>query len=381
MQPCLNQSVELDQLAKDINNIHRETLLRINKNDFTHLLQLERWGRLCTIFGYATAWIAPNPVSALLISQGIFTRWSQLTHPISHGAYDKITNVPNRYKRKGYAKGWRRWVDWVDWINPQGWHQEHNVLHHYHLGETNDPDQLQTNSSWLRNSKYPLWLRYSLVALFACIWKPAYYARATIEELYILKLKKRGEPRPHISFIDSINPFSSVGRLLWVNSLCPYIIIRFIIFPLLFLPLGEVAVTYVFINSVLAEVFTNLHSFVVIIPNHAGDDIPLFNNRPKNQGEFYLRQIIGSVNYPSNSNLNDFFYGWLNYQIEHHLWPDIPLSQYHLVQTPLQQICKKHKINYCQESVFLRLKKAINIMVGTTSMLKETPQLKQQTLK
>jgi len=120
---------------------------------------------------------------------------------------------------------------------------------------------------------------------------------------------------------------------------------------------------------------------VVIIPNHAGDDIPLFNNRPKKQGEFYLRQIIGSVNYPSNSNLNDFFYGWLNYQIEHHLWPDIPLSQYHLVQTPLQQICKKHKINYCQESVFLRLKKAINIMVGTTSMLKETPQLKQQTLK
>ena len=34
MQPCLNQSVDLDQLAKDIKNIHRETLLRINKNDF-----------------------------------------------------------------------------------------------------------------------------------------------------------------------------------------------------------------------------------------------------------------------------------------------------------------------------------------------------------
>ena len=76
-----------------------------------------------------------------------------------------------------------------------------------------------------------------------------------------------------------------------------------------------------------------MHSFLVMIPNHAGDDVMMFDEKAKGKGEFYLRQILGSVNYPTGSNLNDFFYGWLNYQVEHHLWPDMPLSQYQRAAT------------------------------------------------
>ena len=92
--------------------------------------------------------------------------------------------------------------------------------------------------------------------------------------------------------------------------------------------------------------------------------------KAKVKGEFYLRQILGSVNYPTGSDTNDFFYGWLNYQIEHHLWPDIPLSQYQYAQPKVEAVCKKHGIPYRQDSVFKRLLKAVNIMVGRTSMLK-----------
>ena len=69
-------TVDREQLAEDLNAIHRDVLSRIGEDDFKHLKKMERWGRVCSLLGYGTAWIIPNPVSALLISQGSFTRWT-----------------------------------------------------------------------------------------------------------------------------------------------------------------------------------------------------------------------------------------------------------------------------------------------------------------
>lgn len=45
---------------------------------------------------------------------------------------------------------------------------------------------------------------------------------------------------------------------------------------------------------------TNLHSFVAIATNHCGEDVYRFDTdvQPKTD-EFYLRAVIGSVNYPT----------------------------------------------------------------------------------
>ena len=40
-------------------------------------------------------------------------------------------------------------------------------------------------------------------------------------------------------------------------------------------------------------------------------------------GAFYVRQIVSSANYAMGSDSVDFVHGWLNYQIEHHVWPDL----------------------------------------------------------
>ena len=125
------------------------------------------------------------------------------------------------------------------------------------------------------------------------------------------------------------------------------------------------------INSVLAEAFTNLHAFLVIVPNHAGDDVPLFRGSTDSKGEFFFRQIVGSVNYPTGTSGTDFFHGGLNYQIEHHLWPKMPLRQYQQAQPKVRALCEQKGIPYIQESVFSRLKKAVDIMVGRTSMLEQ----------
>ncbi|MSP27937.1 MAG: fatty acid desaturase [Methylococcales bacterium] len=364
------QSVNREQLAKDLTAIYQQSLADTGIEDFKHLTKMEKWGKICSIIGYGTAWIFPNPISALFISLGSFTRWTQMTHPVVHRGYDKVAGVPAHYTSKKFAHGWRRFIDWPDWITPSGWHQEHDVLHHYNLGEKSDPDQLQHNMEWLRQSTLPMWLRYTMVAFFSGSWKILYYTPRTHKEVRLNAARQQGEPELVMTRIGAWSLFTQQGRALWLQSIFPYAAYRFILLPLLFLPLGSFAALSVLANSVLAEIFTNMHSFLVIVPNHAGDDVMMFDEKVKGKGEFYLRQILGSVNYPTGSNSNDFFYGWLNYQIEHHLWPDMPLSQYQKVQPQVAAVCKKHNIPYRQESVFKRLLKAVDVMVGKTSMLK-----------
>ncbi len=362
--------VNLEELAKDVSDLRRQMLKEQGAEDYAHLKAVERWGRLFTTLGFATAWIAPNPLSMVLLSVGNFVRWAGVTHPISHRGYDRIKGVSPRHTSKIFAQGRRRYVDWFDWIVPEGWHHEHDVLHHYRLGEESDPDQVELNLEWLRRSKAPLILKYAVVAMFATVWKPVYYAPSTILELRRETLRKAGANAE----LDTLYawrqwiPITPQGKALWADSYVPYLALKFAAIPALFAPLGWWAVANVWLNNLGAELLANLLSFTMIIPNHTGDDLPRFDQPVQSRGEFYLRQITGSVNYRSGGPITDFLQGWLNYQIEHHLFPDMPLSQYPKVSGRVRKICAKHGIIYREEMVFKRLKKAVDVMVGKTTM-------------
>ena len=91
-------TIDRKQLADDITAIQKQVMAESSpQDDLRFFKEMEWWGRLCTIAGYATAWVLPNPISALLISQGIFTRWALVIHPVSHGGYDKVPGVPKCY--------------------------------------------------------------------------------------------------------------------------------------------------------------------------------------------------------------------------------------------------------------------------------------------
>ena len=47
------------------------------------------------------------------------------------------------------------------------------------------------------------------------------------------------------------------------------------------------------------------------------------------------------------------------------------MLQYQRVQPALKALCEKHGVPYVQESIWTRLKKTTDIMVGKTSMLRE----------
>ncbi len=362
--------VDVPALGADLRALRKELLADVGPADLAHGQRLARWGRACTALGYATAWIAPNPVSALLLALGNFARWTLVTHPISHRAYDRIPGAPKAWTSRGYAKGWRRFIDWLDWITPEAWHEEHDLVHHFHLSEPTDPDQVEINLRWLRESKLPMPLRYAIVAGFAGIWKPVYYAPSTLKELRAAIDRRRGgsgEPADLLTW-RTWTPLTPEGRELWGQCYLPYAGVKFLVLPALFAPLGAVAAWSVLINSLIAEVLTNVISFLMIVPNHTGEDLPRFDDPVKDNAEFFYRQIIASVNYKTGTPLINFLHGYLNYHIEHHLFPDLPLRQYELAQSRLKDICAKHGVPYREESVFKRARMAIDVMIGKTSL-------------
>ncbi|RYX98500.1 fatty acid desaturase, partial [bacterium] len=150
----------------------------------------------------------------------------------------------------------------------------------------------------------------------------------------------------------------------------PYTIQHFGIFPLLFSPFGFWSMFSALSNSVMADILTNLHTFAMVSPNHTGDDLYRFDSKPDNKAERYFRQVIGSVNYDCGNDLIDFTHLWLNYQIEHHLYPDIPMLKYQEYQPQIKAICEKYNVPYIQENVFIRIKKMVDIAVGNTTMKK-----------
>lgn len=372
------KDVDQTQLEKDIDAI-KETIGEATKEDFEHLLKLERWGRGSTIFGFslilAIAIFNPSSfifwilaiLAAVFIGVGNVGRWANVAHPVLHGAYDKVPNIPYKYTKKGFASGNRRYIDWLDWIRPDAWAFEHNVMHHYHLGEMDDPDNVEKNLKWLHKSKIPMFLKYVIVYLFATTWKVSYYAPNTLRILEN-KLRSKKNLEPVTSY--DISPFTENGLILWKEYYLPYGLLQFVLLPLLFLPFGLSAVWTALFILILAEVVANLWSFLVIVPNHSAEDIYQFSTPHKTQGEYYLRQIMGSVNYNTGSDLIDFAHGFLNYQVEHHLFPDKPHSFYQKMQPIVKDICKKHNLEYRQESVFKRIGMTVELMVGKTELLR-----------
>ena len=213
-----------------------------------------------------------------------------------------------------------------------------------------------------------------------------YYAPNTFKELKINEWIKSGKELP-----EGVNPEEACTVMtlfdpakkglkeiikpkdIFVGVLGP-MLFRYISIPgLLFLipGAGPTLAMHAFFNLFVAELLTNVHAFVTIVTNHSGEDMYTFDDavKPKT-GSFYVRQIIGSVNYAAGTDPIDFSHGWLNYQIEHHVWPDLSMLQYQRGAPRLKAICEKHGVPYVQENVFERTRKTIDIMIGKSSMRK-----------
>ena len=125
-------------------------------------------------------------------------------------------------------------------------------------------------------------------------------------------------------------------------------------FALLFYFLDGWQVLYFFIIN---QAIFGLIMGSVFAPNHKGmlmlgDDDDL---------DFFRRQVLTARNVKSNV-LTDFWYGGLNLQIEHHLFPSMPRNNLREAHYIVKAVCEKYSIPYHETNVFESQKEILQFL-------------------
>jgi fatty acid desaturase len=105
--------------------------------------------------------------------------------------------------------------------------------------------------------------------------------------------------------------------------------------------------------NVTANLLRNLWTYVVIFCGHFPDGADKFTAdvlKNETRAEWYLRQMLGAANFKAGP-LLAFSSGNLCYQIEHHLFPDLPSNRYAHIAVRVQELCDKYDLPYTSGSL------------------------------
>ena len=102
------------------------------------------------------------------------------------------------------------------------------------------------------------------------------------------------------------------------------------------------------IADATANVIRNVWAHSIIFCGHFPDQTYTFSQREvedESRGAWYVRQLVGAANIEGGA----FFHvasGNLGYQVEHHLFPDMPSTRYAEIAPRVKEICERYELPY-----------------------------------
>ena len=318
-----NLATELDAIRRDVEESLGERDARYITRTIAAQRACEAAGRLLLAFGSRrTAWWAGT--LSLALSKVIDNM--EISHNVLHGQWDwmndpEIHSTTWEWDMAGAAKHWRI---------------THNVAHHRYtniLGMDDDVGygllRVTRDDPWrphnLFNVPFNLLLALGFewgIALqhleFGKILKPQTRA-ATVVRLRELAAKSgRQLVKDYLAFpaITSLSPKAGFAATLTANA--------------------------------VANVIRNVWANAVIFCGHFPDGAEKFTATDmagESRGQWYLRQMLGSANIDAGPALG-FLTGNLAYQIEHHLYPDLPSHRLAGISVKVRALCEKYDLPY-----------------------------------
>jgi len=97
-----------------------------------------------------------------------------------------------------------------------------------------------------------------------------------------------------------------------------------------------------------ANIIRNVWAHSIIFCGHFPDQTYTFSQEEvedETKGAWYVRQLIGAANI-DGSPLFHVISGNLGYQVEHHLYPDMPSSRYGEIAPRVRDICERYELPY-----------------------------------
>ena len=122
------------------------------------------------------------------------------------------------------------------------------------------------------------------------------------------------------------------------------------------------AVLFILIHQLLFGLYLG----TVFAPNHKG--MPILEE--DSEMEFLRMQVLTARNITAHP-LTDFWYGGLNYQIEHHLFPNMPRNKLRDAQKIVEAFCKERSILYYETNVVRSYQEILRYLYAMSAPLRE----------
>ena len=357
---------EIGKRLAEIERKHRETL---GEKDAAYIRNLIRSQRGLEILSRLTLILAPSlsaPASATLGLAKILENL-EIGHNVMHGQWDWM-NDPEIH-----SSSW----EWDNTGTSKGWKHSHNFSHHTFtniIGMDNDIGygiiRITRDKQWKPTTLAQPVTNIILAALFE--YAVAFY---DVELGRLFAGKQSWEETKPALFETLAKVRAQVTK-------------DYIAFP----ALGAVA-GFLFSGTsnrkksafkgakraakgaLTANLIRNVWAYAVIFCGHFPDDVETFTKRTLNEeskAEWYLRQMLGSANFRGGKILT-ILSGNLNYQVEHHLFPDMPSNRLSSIGKDIEKLAKDFGLPYNVDSFprqFLEVQRTILKLALPNSMLR-----------
>ena len=257
-------------------------------------------------------------------------------HDANHGTFSK-----NRKFNDFVSKSM-----WLIGGSPTTWQLQHNVLHHTYTnvkGIDEDIDstfllRLSPHHPRLKVHKYQhlyAWFLYSLMT-FLWITTHDFQQLSRYKKYGLIKDKK--EYKSHL--------FKVISWKLFYYFYLLAIPLFFLNAPVLAIIAGFLTMHFVS-GFILATIFQSAH----VVPE---SKFPIPDEKNKIESNWLIHQLNTTSNFSQKSGWFTWLIGGLNYQIEHHLFPNICHMHYRKISHIVAQTAKDYGIPYNAQGSFFR---------------------------
>jgi linoleoyl-CoA desaturase len=316
---------ELDAIRADIEESRGERDARYIRRSIQLQRALAAGGR-AALFASRNklAWVAGT---GMLATAKIIENM-ELGHNITHGQWDWM-NDPEIHSTE--------W-EWDTTSPSVHWKKSHNFIHHKYTNIVGMDDDIGYGIMRLtRDQRWEKWMIgnpvYNLLLGTLFEWGVAAHGLETTK--YRKGEKSMAEVRKDLRIIGK-----KVGKQVGKD---------YLVFPAL---TGKSWKHTLGANAV-ANLIRNYWSYMVIFCGHFPDGAEKFTREEfenETHAEWYLRQMLGSANFHAGP-LMAFMSGNLCYQIEHHLFPDLPSNRYAEISDRVRALCDKYDLPYTTGSL------------------------------
>jgi fatty acid desaturase len=320
-------ATDIDNLGRELDAIRQEVLDSRGERDAAYIRKvidlqrkLELSSRGVLLFSlFPPAWL----VGTIGLSASKIIENMEIGHNVMHGQWDWMRD------NTIHSTTW----EWDNASPSDLWKHSHNELHHTYtnvIGKDNDLGygimRVDEDQRWK-----PFYLAQPLWNFInACLFQ---YGIAA----YDLEIGK------YLKGKTDKDEFRREGKKV-LGKIRRHVARDYILHPLLSGPSALATLT----ANLTANLVRNLWTHSVIMCGHLPEGVQTYEKKSidgETRGEWYLRQMLGSANI-KGSRLLHFMSGNLSFQIEHHLFPDLPSNRYQEIAPKIQDVFERYGLTY-----------------------------------